>query len=599
MKMKPDFLNRINDIPLNFKFILIYVVCILLPIISINAVFLERLLNIVYEREENNYRISIDRSKADIVEILEGAVSVSHSITTDNTLNGLLDQSYENIVNYYDIYDSLLRNRLNLYTAAYNYITGISIYVDNTTIFSGGTYFRIDDYVKATSWYKKLESTPQSVLIYSYIGNTNSIPTRPIPYISIFRYMHGYPGQGIRDKILKVDINSEKLYSILRAEKDYIDLFIVDGDGNIICTADEKTGLRPEDGFSKYIPDKRSDDRFVFEEPLSRSLYLNGWKLVGTANRNLLSKAAGGTVSFVIILAAAFTLVSTLLIYIIVRSYNYRLKKLSRHMLELKDGQFDLIEMYEGRDEIGGLIRNFNKMADKIGVLINDVYKLEIQKKNLELERVRAELNFLQSQMNPHFLFNTLNAMVMDCSKNNYDAVAQVLNYLSKPLRWLINWKEDIVPIEEELTFTEMYLKIEKYRFRDRFFYNMEIDDEAKQFKIPKMTLQPLVENACKHGIHDIKGVGIVSLTIILADGHLRASVEDNGKGMDSGKLDEVICNINDKDDSGYNIGIRNVYRRLKLYYGDMITFNVESRENYGTCVSFTIPLEKLISGRQ
>jgi two-component system sensor histidine kinase YesM len=295
------------------------------------------------------------------------------------------------------------------------------------------------------------------------------------------------------------------------------------------------------------------------------------------------------------LVAIAFTIFSTLLIYNIVRSYNYRLKKLSRHMLRLREGQFDLIRMYEGKDEIGGVIRNFNMMAEKINTLINDVYKLEIQKKDLELERVRAELNYLQSQMNPHFLFNTLNALVADCSKQNYEAVAQVLNYLAKPLRRLTNWKDDIVPIEEETAFTEMYLKIEKYRFREKFFYNIEVDDEAKKYRIPKMTLQPLAENACKHGIQDIKGVGIVSLTITIAEGQLCVRVEDNGKGMDSAKLDEVMSNIGDEGEFGYHIGIRNVYRRLKLYYKEGVTFNMESRLDYGTCVSFTIPLEKLM----
>lgn len=595
MKMKSGFVNRINDIPLNFKFILIYVVCILIPIIGINVIFLGKLLTIVSEREENNYRISLERSKTAIVEILEGGVAVSHSITTDGTLNSSLDQSYDSAEKYFDTYDSLLRNRLNLFTAAYNYISGISIFVDNPTLVPGGTYFRIDDGMKANDWYKKLESTPQSVLIYSYIGQTNTIPTRPVQYISIFRNLRGYPSQGIHDKILKVDINPETLCSILRAERDYIDIFLVDGDGNIICTADDELSLHPENGLNKYVPDKQGKDSFVFEETLSQSPYLSGWKLVGIANRNLLSDAVNRALASVIFSGIAFTLVSTFLIYVIVRSYNFRLKKLSKHMLRLRDGQFDLIEMYEGRDEIGGVIRNFNRMADKINTLINDVYKLEIQKKDLELERVRAELNFLQSQMNPHFLFNTLNAVMLDCSKENYEAVAQVLGYLSRPLRWLINWKDDIVPIEEEITFSEMYLKIEKYRFREKFFYNIEIDEDAKKYKIPKMTLQPLVENACRHGIQDIKGVGIVSLTIAIADGHLCASVEDNGKGMDAAKLDEVMHNIREEGESGYNIGIKNVYRRLKLYYGDIITFNVESRAGYGTCVTFTIPVEKLM----
>ncbi len=594
LKLKLGFLNRINDVPLNFKFILIYVMCILIPIISMNAVLLDRLLKIVNEREENNYRISFDRSKADIMELLEGGVSVTHSIASEDTIYDILDRNFGSKDEYYEAYDSQLRNRFSPYLAAYDYITGISIYIDNPSIVSGGTYFRLDKSVKSDSWYKKMKSTGQGIMAYSYIGYTNSIPRRQIPCISIFRKLQDNPKQGLREEVLKVDINTGILSGILKDEKDYIDLFIVDGDGNIVCSADNNDFSDFGNGFLKYTPENR-DSRLAFEEPLSGSFYLSGWRLVGIANMQLLTKATNGVVVFVILVAIVFTVFSTLLIYIIVRSYNFRLKKLSRHMLRFREGKFDLIEMYEGKDEIGGVIRNFNVMAEKINTLINDVYKLEIQKKDLELERVRAELNYLQSQMNPHFLFNTLNALVADCSKQNYEAVAQVLNYLAKPLRRLTNWKEDIVPIDEETAFTEMYLKIEKYRFREKFFYNIEVDDEAKKYKIPKMTLQPLVENACKHGIQDIKGVGIVSLTIAITDGQLCVRVEDNGKGMDSEKLDEVMRNIRDEGGSGYNIGIRNVYRRLKLYYKDGVTFNMESSLDYGTCVSFSIPLEKLM----
>jgi two-component system, sensor histidine kinase YesM len=257
MKVGQGFLNKINDIPLSLKFILIYVVCILIPIISINAVFLDRLLRIVYEREENNYRISLERSKADIVKIIEGGVSVSYSITTDSTLYDKLDYTYESNSEYYNIYDSMLRNRLNIYSVAYDYISSICIYVDNPTISLGGTYNRIDDSVKGTSWYKSIKSTSQSVLIYSYIGLTSSMPKRPIQYISILRNSQGYPSLGIREKILKVDIDPGRICSILKGESDYTNLFIVDGDGNIICTADNEIGLHTDRGFRKYIPDMR------------------------------------------------------------------------------------------------------------------------------------------------------------------------------------------------------------------------------------------------------------------------------------------------------------------------------------------------------
>lgn len=210
------------------------------------------------------------------------------------------------------------------------------------------------------------------------------------------------------------------------------------------------------------------------------------------------------------------------------------------------------------------------------------------------MEQVRAEINFLQSQMNPHFLFNTLNAILVVSVKNNYTEIVDVIKYLSKTLRRLLSWKDDLVTIEEELSFTEMYLKIEKFRFCDKFHYEINVDEALLDSKIPKMSLQPLVENACKHGIQAIKDVGVINIDIYTCDAGLRVSVRDNGSGMDQYTLREIIDNIKSEVEVSTSIGIRNVYRRLRLYYGEDVSFNIESRINAGTTIYFTIPFEKL-----
>lgn len=276
------------------------------------------------------------------------------------------------------------------------------------------------------------------------------------------------------------------------------------------------------------------------------------------------------------------------------RSYNYRVKRLSRHMQKVSNEKFELIRIDEGQDEIGGLIRNFNRMTTTINSLINDVYKLEIQKNNLEMERVRAELNFLQSQMNPHFLFNTLNAILVVCTKNNYSDVTDIIKSLSKLLRRLLSWKEDLVTLEEEMTFIEMYLKIEKFRFRDKFDYQFEIDEQSLQYKIPKLSMQPLVENSCKHGLQAIEGLGVIKVKTLVEEGRLKVTVSDNGKGIEPEKLQELLGNVQNEASSGTNIGIRNVYRRLELYYEDQVRFDISSVPDEGTIVTFDIPLKLL-----
>lgn len=197
--------------------------------------------------------------------------------------------------------------------------------------------------------------------------------------------------------------------------------------------------------------------------------------------------------------------------------------------------------------------------------------------------------------MNPHFLFNTLNAILVVCTKNNYSDVTDIIKSLSKLLRRLLSWKEDLVTLEEEMTFIEMYLKIEKFRFRDKFDYQFEIDEQSLQYKIPKLSMQPLVENSCKHGLQAIEGLGIIKVKTEIEDSRLQVTISDNGKGIEPSQLKEILFNVqNEEASSGTNIGIRNVYRRLELYYEDQVRFEISSVPNEGTVVTFGIPLKLL-----
>ncbi len=594
MKLRPRILSRVNDIPLNIKFLIIYVVCILTPIILINAAFLDKFYTVVTQREENNYKISMERAKSDINTLIEGGIAVSHSISTDAIIYDLLDSRYEDAGEYYDIYNSTLRNRLSIYTVAYNYITNIGLYVDNPSIRPGGTYFYIDSSIKKTPWYKDLSESNEQVLIRTYLGSTNSAPVRQMQYLSILRSSNNNPSLGNREKILKVDISLDKVFTIFSRERDYLSLYLVDPQDTIVCSTTGRYGVSNIDVLQKLNNRSLGQENMILEAHLGNPSYFKGWKLIGVTNKERIADSVGDTLRFVLIFAFISVLISSLLMYIIVRSYNYRLRKLSKHMLKFRDGKFDLIEINEGEDEIGGVIRNFNLMAARINTLINDVYKLELQKKSLDLERVRAEINFLQSQMNPHFLFNTLNAILVVSIKNNYTEIVDVIKYLSKTLRRLLSWKDDLVTIEEELSFTEMYLKIEKFRFCDKFHYDIDINETLLDYKIPKMSLQPLVENACKHGIQAIKEVGVINISIDTCESGLRVSVKDNGSGMDQYTLKQLIENVKSEVELSTSIGIRNVYRRLRLYYGEDISFKIESQINTGTTIYFTIPFEKL-----
>jgi two-component system sensor histidine kinase YesM len=597
MKPRLEFFDRINDIPLKYKFILIYVMCVLVPIVAINLVFLSKISALVQDREAENFRIAMERARTDIVGIIQGGVAVSHSIATDRLLYNALEKRYVDFNEFYDFYDSYLRDRLNRYASIYNCISDIRLYSSNDTLASSGYYLYIDDEVKSKEWYEALLQSGNMIVLHAYQETLPNVATSSDQYLCVMGKMDGYSAPEAVRNYIKINIDITKVFEIFNREQTYLNVCLVDDQNRMIYAPNNSffyhryhlAGKMPH-----YDPKTFGKQAIVLEYKLGNANYFNDWKIVGVADEKVILQALNRSRYFILWLAGVSMLIATLLILVIVRSYNERIQKLARQMTKVQNQQFELIEMAEGKDEIGGLIKSFNLMTAKINSLINDVYKLNLQKKDLELERVRAELNFLQSQMNPHFLFNTLNAILVVCVKNNYTEISEVIKYLSKTLRRLFSWKDDLVAVEEELAFSEMYLKIEKFRFGEKFQYELEIDPQSLQCLVPKMSIQPLIENACKHGIQAIKEIGRIHVKIGVTGDTLNVSVNDNGSGIASEKLDEIVLNMASDNETSGSIGIRNVYRRLKLYYGQEVKFIISSQINQGTEVSFAIPVDKL-----
>lgn len=579
---------------MNYKFILIYVIGVLLPIAVINIAFMDRMTGVIKDREEQNLHISLERARKDIHEFIDGGVAVSHALNTDKLLYETLDRTYESPIQFYETFDEQLRNRVTSYIPVNNQIQRISIFTENDTIMPGGNYQVLDANAKNSDWYRLWEQSTSPVMVAAYRATEANNRTATVPYLSVIEKMDYFDIYSKYDKLLRIDIDLNKIYDVILREQDYLNLYLVNEHNQIIMSADSGYQRDVTDAYPVFQLADHDKDKDVHVVSIGTASYVKGWKLVGVTQGTRLSQAIRDMQLFVGMIAAVITLFSFIFIYIMLRSYNYRVKRLSRHMQKVTNEKFDLIRMDEGRDEIGGLIQNFNRMTAEINSLINNVYKLEIQKKNLEMERVRAELNFLQSQMNPHFLFNTLNAILVVCTKNNYSDVTDIIKNLSRLLRRLLSWKADIVTLEEEILFIEMYLKIEKFRFRDKIEYELDIDREALLYKIPKMSIQPLVENACKHGIQAVDGKGVVKISATVIDGNLRVSVQDNGKGMVPEKLREVLISMRNENTSGTSIGIRNVYCRLELYYNDLVRFDIYSKPDQGTTVFFEIPVSLL-----
>lgn len=248
-------------------------------------------------------------------------------------------------------------------------------------------------------------------------------------------------------------------------------------------------------------------------------------------------------------------------------------------MKQIGSGDFGIRLSVQGKDEMQYLTEKYNEMGEKIQVLIEQNYKSEIRKKE-------AEIMALNLQLNPHFLYNTLNIINMMALEEGNDEVSRMLISLSDMLQYTFRNRQELVKINEEYIWLQNYLHIMKIRFEGKFEICYKIDKNVYQYLIPKLLLQPLVENAIIHGFREMNSGGILQVTAEKCGQELYLEVADNGRGMDDDELEYARS----KD---YNrIGLNNAEMRIHLIYGEKGKLNVVTAKGKGTKIIVTIPCE-------
>ena len=286
-------------------------------------------------------------------------------------------------------------------------------------------------------------------------------------------------------------------------------------------------------------------------------------------------------------LIAVAVLLAAVVILLISYTFTRPIGKLMTAMKEIEKGDFKIQVVNKSRDEIGRLTESFNFMVSKIDHLVKEVYQEKIAQKNAELEA-------LQAQINPHFLYNTLdsiNWMLMDIGA---DDISDVVVSLGDILKYSIHGKDVLVPLNEEVQYIESYLCIQKNRLEDRLCTSMEIQKETRACMVPKLILQPMVENAILHGIEPMKDGGRVRITAGLEQQNLLITIEDNGPGMAPEELEQCRAAVYSESGATDSIGMRNVHRRLCLHFGKEYGLAIESGHQEGTIVTLRMPGTRL-----
>lgn len=270
----------------------------------------------------------------------------------------------------------------------------------------------------------------------------------------------------------------------------------------------------------------------------------------------------------------------------ITKSVTIPINSLQKTAERLGHGDLEARARMHGLEEINVLARTFNKMSNEIAELME---KTKQEQKNLH----EAELKLLQAQINPHFLYNTLDSIVWMAEGGNSRQVVEMTTDLSDFFRTVLSGGNDYITIAEEECHIRSYLKIQKIRYEDILDYTIDIEPDIKKQMILKMILQPIVENALYHGIKNKRGGGKISIRGYAADGGILLEVKDNGTGMDEKTLKELQRKLDGEENclkSGKNsFGMYNVAQRLRMYYGSGADITVTSSMETGTCVSIRL----------
>jgi len=343
--------------------------------------------------------------------------------------------------------------------------------------------------------------------------------------------------------------------------------------------------------------DRISADTFIEENSQGEKIIMSYNKLtnenftiVGSMPLNVLIKDINSLGKLIFYSVLVLVVLISFLSYLLSIYLTNPLKALMKQMSSVEKGDFQSpIVVPKTNIEMNQLGNRFQTMVQTIDNLVTIQYQTELHKKD-------AELKALIMQINPHFFYNTLEVISGIADEEEVYKISDITESLSKLLRYNLSHKRELVTIKEEINHCKHYFFILKSRFEDELLIEMDIDPEIEQFLMMKMVLQPLIENAVKHGVEMKIGQGEISLTGKKVTDRIYIEVKDNGVGFAEEKLADFKQFMKNTDNrfslttTSNHLGLKNVFTRLSLLYGDQLSFEIESEKNVGTVIKFEFP---------
>jgi len=449
-------------------------------------------------------------------------------------------------------------------------------------------------------WYRAaLAADPRTVFLPTQGQSMISVASGQV--FSLVRTLHA-PGTGRLIGAVRVDVDAAALASVVQQISLGTQgrLLVVTPTGDTVYPLDPTPDVRRQ---AREIADQRGGNRsgpLQFDLAGQRLLATydtssnTGWIVAGVVPTAQLLSGVDPLRAFILTVAALSILAGTLCATLIVGRLTRPLRRLRDAMRGVEArGDLDTRLEVRSEDEVGQLTQSFNTMLDELRRLVDDVLRAQIHERE-------AELHALQNQINPHFLYNTLESINMLALTHGDRDISRMVTSLGRLLRMTISTTGALIPLRDELTYVNHYLTVQRMRYGDRIVMDVEVDDALLDYLLPKLTLQPLVENALYHGLEPRRGQGRITVRGQPAGPDLLLTVEDDGVGISAEALAALHTTLEHAPPraSGHrSIGLANVQQRLKLYCGPAYGLAVESAPDRGTRVTVCIP--RTLPGQQ
>ena len=460
---------------------------------------------------------------------------------------------------------------------------------DGRIVFNDPT-FRENAYARwqESEWYEAALAAPETVYVSSSRVE-NLVEGRYVWVISFAKAVTDGDGTvlGVLLADLRYDVIDKILAGVDLGSRGY--LFLLDDRGEILWHPQQQlinAGLKEErvadvlaSGGDPVTVSGTGGERTYFS---ARSA-ATGWTAVGVADPNELLQSSSTVYRQFVIISIIAVFLAFLLSVLISRAITNPLRRLTATMQRVEQGDFSVRSSVRSENEVGRLSENFNHMLSTIQDLMHQQIRIEEQKR-------QSEWNLLQAQIKPHFIYNTLDSIIWMSHAGQNEKVVEMTSALAHLLRNSIGSGKDIISLGEEISHIESYLTIQKMRYQEKLRFELDIDPATRPFQLPRLVLQPLVENAIYHGIKPKETGGTVRVTAILDEEQLIITIEDDGVGMTAFQLAHIL-DQKEEDGSSSKIGVFNVHERLRHYFGDMFRLKFFSEEGKGTTAMLVLPL--------